>query len=264
MKKTKTRRSVAEDICEEKGEGMWADKEDCKKYYVCRSISTAWGEKKEEYCYPGSYFDKAMGQCKWVGEGNFDCVEILAQNAEIDGAKATKNEKSGDAEDMSSEPSIVPESKYTCRADSDDGSSDESNPDNAKCFACEAEVDNPQKCNGKPDNQTAETVLCNIKTKKCFSRAVYKKSNNQLESFSRGCASIADLSKNKIAQTSSVGNNRAVCIRDSSKLKTCFVVCESNLCNTITEIKSAALTLKSTLNFNIILPILSLISFLLQ
>jgi len=257
LKKTKSRkRRTAEEVCEEKGEGMWADKEDCRKYYLCRSITTAWGEKKEELCYPGSYFDKAMGQCKWVGEGNFDCETILAQNAEIDGETNTKTkDKSSDSDDGSSDPSIIPESKYTCRSEAAEDENYESNSDYAKCYSCDAETDNPQKCNNKPDNQTTETVWCNIKKMKCFSRAIYKKSNNQLESFSRGCASVTELSKSK---STSVGNNRAVCVRENSKMKTCFVVCDTNLCNSITEIKSAAL--KLTFNPYFIFLILSIVS----
>lgn len=192
-----------------------------------------------------------MGQCKWVGEGNFDCTDILAQNAEADGgANKSKNEKS-DTDEANSEPSIIPESKYTCKADKEDDY--ETNPDYAKCFSCEAEIDNPQKCSSKPDNQSSESVWCNIKNKKCFSRAVYKKSTNVLESFSRGCASASELSKNKISQSVSVGINRPACVRDG-KTKSCFVLCDSNFCNTITEIKSNSF--KSTSNINNIIVLL--------
>ena len=177
-----------------------------------------------------------MGQCKWVGEGNFDCKEILDLNAEIDSAK-NKNEKGDSSDDSSADPPIVPESKYTCRADTEEDY--ESNPDYVKCFTCDAEIDNPQKCNGKPDNQTSETVWCNMKQKRCFSKAVYKKSSNALESFSRGCASINELSKNKASSNTPLGNNRAACVRDG-KSKSCFVMCDSNYCNTITEIKSGS------------------------
>jgi hypothetical protein len=216
---------------------MWPHTEDCQKYYLCRSISTSWGEKKEEICYPGSYFDRALGQCKWVGDGNYDCKEILEKNAEIENAINGKIDKTETNDLNSAEPSVIPESKYTCRTDTDEEDY-ESNPDYAKCFTCEAEIDNPEKCNSKPNNQTSDTVWCNIRNKKCFSKAVFKKSTNQLESFSRGCASVNELSKNKITQT--VTNNRAVCIRDSGKSKTCFVLCDSSMCNSITEIKSAA------------------------
>lgn len=243
-------------MCEEKGEGIWPDTEDCKKYYICRSIATAWGEKKEELCYPGSYFDKAASQCKWVGEGNYDCKDILAQNKEQDGVK-TKNDKNDSEDNSNSEPSIVPESKYTCRADTEEDY--ESNPDYIKCFSCEAEVDNPQKCNGRPDNQTSETVWCNTRQKRCFSKAVYKKANNALESFSRGCASVGELSKNKASGT--LGNNRAACVRDG-KTKSCFVMCDSNYCNTITEIKSGSVRSTSTINKLILVLSLLIIRFL--
>jgi len=68
-KKIRKRRATADEICTEKGEGVWADPSDCTKYYTCRSMSTAWAEKKTETCYTGSYFDQASSQCKWVGQG---------------------------------------------------------------------------------------------------------------------------------------------------------------------------------------------------
>ena len=76
--KKKVKRSIrnkrgVEEVCKEKGEGVWADTTDCTKYFTCRSMSTAWAEKKHETCYTGSYFDQQGGQCKWVGVGNSGC-----------------------------------------------------------------------------------------------------------------------------------------------------------------------------------------------
>jgi hypothetical protein len=69
VKKKYRKKRSADDVCTEKGEGIWGDPNDCTKYYVCRSMSTSWAEKKEETCYTGSYFDPKGGQCKWVGQG---------------------------------------------------------------------------------------------------------------------------------------------------------------------------------------------------
>ena len=69
MKKKYRKKRSADEVCTEKGEGVWADPTDCTKYFVCRSMSTAWAEKKAEVCYTGSYF--ANGGCKWVGQGLF-------------------------------------------------------------------------------------------------------------------------------------------------------------------------------------------------
>ena len=52
-KKLKKKREVfakrnTDDICKENGEGVWPDKTDCTKYFTCRSMNTAWSEKKHE------------------------------------------------------------------------------------------------------------------------------------------------------------------------------------------------------------------------
>lgn len=73
----KRKRRSADEVCTEKGEGVWADPTDCTKYYVCRSMSTSWAEKKQEVCYTGSYFEPKAGQCKWVGQGLFVYCYLL-------------------------------------------------------------------------------------------------------------------------------------------------------------------------------------------
>lgn len=50
-------------------------------------MSTAWAEKKHETCYSGSYFDPSGGQCKWVGQGNFNCDTILGKEGDSDDKK---------------------------------------------------------------------------------------------------------------------------------------------------------------------------------
>ena len=99
LKKKLRKRRAADEVCTEKGEGVWQDTSDCTKYYTCRSMSTAWAEKKHETCYSGSYFDPKGGQCKWVGQGNYNCDTILGKDAESESESGGKKSKKDDEDD---------------------------------------------------------------------------------------------------------------------------------------------------------------------
>jgi hypothetical protein len=104
-RKRRRRRDVSE-VCKEKGDGVWADPTDCRKYFVCRSMTTDWAEKKHEMCYVGSYFDEESGaQCKWVGEGNYDCDKILGKDkkGEDDVKKEDKDDENEEDDDYEDE-----------------------------------------------------------------------------------------------------------------------------------------------------------------
>ena len=76
-----------------KGEGVWMDPSDCTKYFTCRSVTTAWAEKKQEVCYTESYFEATSGSCKWVDIGNYDSAKILGTDEESDGDTGPKKKK---------------------------------------------------------------------------------------------------------------------------------------------------------------------------
>lgn len=274
-KKVKKRRSV-EDVCKEKGEGVWPDLSDCTKYYTCRSMSTAWAEKKQETCYTGSYFDQAGGQCKWVGVGNFKCEDILGKSdgekkedveRDTESKTESKDEKDGNSENGDTDvknrqkifyevqaskqlaDTIIPPSLYTCPADINAANDGASSGDYIKCFSCDANsnLKNIPKCKNKPSTETTNVISCNSKTQKCFSKSLFNVSNkNELIAFSRGCASLKDLEstasneKNEAAESADSGSNEEDakrCIQRTNTTKICFVVCNSHLCNNVEDIK---------------------------
>jgi hypothetical protein len=223
-KKVKKKRSV-DDVCKEKGEGVHPDPTDCTKYFTCRSMSTAWAEKKQEVCYTGSYFDKAGGQCKWVGVGNYKCEDILEKtdgdkkddverDTESKSEKESNDEKDGNSEKDDTDvknrqkifyevhaskqlaDTIIPPNLYTCSADLNAANDGSSSGDFIKCFSCDANsnLKNIPKCKSKPSTDTTNVISCNSKTQKCFSKSLFNVSNkNELIAFSRGCASLKDL-----------------------------------------------------------------------
>jgi hypothetical protein len=283
-KKNRKRRSTPEEVCTEKGEGVWADPTDCTKYFICRSMSTAWAEKKQETCYVGSYFDQKGGQCKWVGQGNYDCNVILGKEDDSKSESKTESAKSGDSDSDGGESiktgiygiknrqkifydiqasnskqqpdSMIPPNLYTCPAELNVDY--ESNADYIKCYSCESDAKNLQKCKGTPNSDSTLVIWCYAKTQKCYSKEVHNTKNEEVISFSRGCASLSDLESGDSSATTTTssppssdsGNATKVitnCVQKSNSTKSCYTVCDTHLCNTVTEIKSAAVS-KNNLN----------------
>jgi hypothetical protein len=108
----------------------------------------------------------------------------------------------------------------TCRPDY------ENNPDYIKCFDCNHK--NNPRCNFRPSNSSSSQIWCNIKKKKCFSKAVYKSPKNLLESFVRGCATVKELVGSNILISNS---SRGFCYHNSNSTKACVIFCGSNFCN---------------------------------
>ena len=245
----KKRETNADEICKEKGEGTWADPEDCTKYFTCRNLNVAWGEKKKEVCYLGSYFDRTLNQCKWVGEGNYNCDEILGKPSNEVEVKTTNDttksknrqriffEKDG-VVNKEIEETIIPASSYTCPADSSDSS------EFVKCFTCESDARSIPKCKNAPGGSSTVT-RCNSKNKKCFSKSVYD-SRDVLVSFQRGCASLAELEGNLLEANSNEPRSTSNCVRNPNGTKSCYVYCTSSLCNTVTDIRATNNALTTT------------------
>jgi hypothetical protein len=269
-------------------------------------MSTNWAEKKQEVCYSGSYFDPKGGQCKWVGVGNFNCDQILDKDqtkeekkeeekkenestdtAKIDDDNGDNSGTSGTDTvrnrqkifyDVSSKESdsIIPPNLYTCSAELTVDY--ESNSDFIKCYACDADVKSLSKCKNTPNTDSHVVVWCNSKAQKCYSKAIYNttnKNNEEIISYSRGCASLTDLqssgdqsdssSKTTTKEPSSSNSkspNNLTCIQRTNVTKTCFVVCDSHLCNTVTEIKASTSSLTGSSKLLIILILVIICSFI--
>ena len=276
LKKKVKKRSIRnkrglEEVCKEKGEGVWADTTDCTKYFTCRSMSTAWAEKKHETCYTGSYFDQQGGQCKWVGVGNYNCDTILGKDKETEEKSSdAKPDKEDDSESSSAPGSlslsnrqkifyeltatnmkqisdtIMPADQWTCSAV--DSVEYESNSDYIKCFSCDADSKNLKNCKSTPGESTS-VVWCNSKLQKCYSKALYNTSKKEeIISFSRGCASLSDLenSHEVTVPTSSADSEsegtKTKCVQKANTTKSCFTLCNTHLCNVVTDIKSGAIS----------------------
>ena len=286
-KKTNKKKRSVDEVCADKGEGVWIDPEDCTKYYTCRSMSTTWAEKKLEVCYVGSYFDTKLGSCKWVGVGNFDCATILGESGE-GGDKPAQKKKDDKAEeetesdstatgtdtvrnrqkifyegtsDKQSSPfgdladSIMPRNLYTCKADQK--IEFDSLTDYVKCYSCESEGKDIEKCKTEPTDSSS-IIWCYQRTQSCYSKQLLNTTTTEIVSFSRGCASLTDLEA--ALQSSTDGSQPLTtlaaarggsarsngtktvtnCVFRKDKPKTCYVICDSNLCNNVTDIKSNA------------------------
>jgi hypothetical protein len=292
-KKTKKKRSVDE-VCTEKGEGVWIDPEDCTKYFTCRSMSTTWAEKKHETCYTGSYFEIKSSSCKWVGIGNFDCATANGDSDTGDSKPAPKKKDESPAAaetgesgatvatgtdtvrnrqkifyeggDKQSSPfgdladSIMPRNLYTCKADQ--RVELDSYTDYVKCYSCDSDAKNLDKCK-VVTNDASAIIWCYQRTQSCYTKQLQNTTNNEIISFSRGCASLSDLdaalSTSGVAHTtvpsrvngprSNVTTSVQNCMNRNNKTKTCYVICDTNLCNNVTEIKSNA-NINLILNFN--------------
>lgn len=292
-KKNRKRRSLDE-VCTEKGEGIWKDPEDCTKYYICRHLTTTWAEKKHEACYVGSYFDPAANSCKWVG-GSLNCASLVGEGEEEDKPTKTKkddkkpvdeesesdNTQSSGTEgtrnrqkifydgtsDKQTSPfgengdTIMPRNLYTCKADLK--LEFDSLADYVKCYSCESDAKNIDKCKNAPDDGTS-VIWCYQRTQSCYSKSIQNTTTNELISFSRGCASLSDLdaalsntndgeqhttAANRVNNPRSNTTNTVTnCIVRPNKSKTCYAICDTNLCNNVTDIKSSA-TATSHFNF---------------
>lgn len=293
-KKLRKRRS-ADETCTEKGEGVWADPSDCTKYFICRSMSTNWAEKKHETCYSGSYFDPSGGQCKWVGQGNFNCDDISGKGSDSDTDKEnpstkstksdsekteTKTKKKSSSElsvDNKQADTFIPAELYTCKAEP---VVIESNADNIKCYSCEADSRNINKCKSAPSSDSI-VINCASKKQKCFSKAVFS-AKNELVSFSRGCASQSDLESSGLSGSasplssvlttavpndprgsSSSSSSSSNCVAKPNSTKACYEICDKNLCNTQSELKSLASKLAGTMNSIVYIVIVLIASSLL-
>jgi hypothetical protein len=270
-------------------------------------MSTSWAEKKQEVCYTGSYFDQKGGQCKWVGVGNFNCDQILGKDENKDKEKeedkkesestdsAKTDEENGDSSGSSGKDnvrnrqkifydvnaskqesdSIIPPNLYTCSAELT--VEYETNSDYIKCYACDADAKSLSKCKNTPNTDSNVVVWCNSKAQKCYSKAVYNttnKNNEEIISYSRGCASLTDLqssgdqsdssSKTTTKEPSNANKtpNNLTCIQRTNVTKTCFVVCDSHLCNTVTDIKASSSSLTGSSKLLIILILVLICSFI--
>jgi hypothetical protein len=147
--------------------------------------------------------------------------------------------------------SIIPPDQYTCLAEPDINY--ETNSDYIKCYSCDSESKNINKCKNTPDSDSNSIIWCNSKNQKCFTKAIFNTSkHNEIISFSRGCASMSDLesSNTDSADSPSKKGNKTetdqTCIKKSNSTKACFVVCETHLCNTISDLKSSGKNLHGT------------------
>lgn len=220
----RTLTKTPKEICVEKGNGLWSDPTDCKKYYLCRNHETPWGEIVHETCWQGSYFDKTDKKCKYVGvTANFECDESEAETEQETAQSALMSSLNTTIDSMEEKEtnfdSETLQTLSTCKPDY------ETNPDYVKCYDCDSK--NEPKCNYKPMNLTSP-IWCNIKKKKCFSKAVYKAPNNLLQSFSRGCSTVIELVGSNIPTRNF---SKGFCYRNSNSTKSCVILCDSNLCN---------------------------------
>lgn len=142
---------------------------------------------------------------------------------------------------------IIPADLYTCRAEPEVPL--EQNPDYIKCHSCEAESPKTVgKCKNPPKGDS--TTWCNVKNQqKCFSKAVYKEAGkrSELVSFTRGCATLADLDLKSSSSDDANGDaappptsaKSTSCVKKSSS-QICYETCEKSLCNTNSELKSSS------------------------
>jgi len=157
--------------------------------------------------------------------------------------------------------SIIPPDQYTCMAEPDINY--ETNSDYIKCYSCESESKNINKCKNTPDTDSNSIIWCNSKNQKCFTKALYNTSkHNEIISFSRGCASMSDLeaSSSDSSDTASKKGNKTssdlTCTKKPNSSKACFVVCDTHLCNTISDLKSSGKNLHGTKYINSLATIL--------
>lgn len=245
LKKKYRKRRSADDVCKEKGEGVWPDTSDCTKYFICRSMSTAWSEKKHEACYSGSYFDESGGQCKWVGQNNFDCEKILSKSSDDDNNKST--EKSTSKNEIFGQPdpdTVVPAEEYTCTAQPPPPI-DTSN--NLKCFSCEAEGRNANRCKRVPVDDSS-VITCDSRKEKCFSKAVFNTKSKELVSFSRGCGTLSDLEPTG-TESENKGNGPNCYMKPNSMTRVCYELCDKSMCNMQTDLRSEAVKKAGTINY---------------
>ena len=223
-------------------------------------------------CYTGSYFDQVGGQCKWVGVGNYKCEDILGtseSNKKEDDKDENKLEPINESEIVSADKdgvqnrqkifyeiqaskqlsdTIIPPNLYTCPAENV-GNDASNNGDLIKCFSCDANsnLKNINKCKRTPNKDSVNIISCNSKNQKCYSKSLFNTTNkNELIAFSRGCASLKDLEQtlndNENTNIETLDNNEEEnitrCIQRTNTTKTCFIVCNKQLCNTVEEIKS--------------------------
>jgi hypothetical protein len=254
----KKRDTKPQDVCSDKGDGVWMDDEDCTVYYLCRHLGTSWAEEKKELCYSGSYFDQTTKSCKWVGVGSVDCSELVQQeekpvkkpkerNSKTT-AKSTRTEKS--RQKTTSDPfksqivgelssKTLPRAMHTCKADKEQRRNDTEH-DHIKCYACESGSIDMDKC--KQANRTGSIVKCLKNQQTCFTKIVRDATTGQIELLSRGCISLDNLdflnNTKKHENNNQADKNRTTmhCISRSKKLRSCYALCDRNLCNDLTSI----------------------------
>lgn len=160
---------------------------------------------------------------------------------------------------------IIPEDQYTCKAP------EEPEPDNSadfiKCFSCEGEGKSASKCKAAPNNDTSTTIRCNSKSQKCYTKALYNQAKNgELTSFTRGCASVSDLEpESASSKADKIENDKVSCQKKSGNVNSCIQVCESSLCNTISELKSKAnknILSNGILIYSIVILVIKISSFI--
>lgn len=264
-KNFRKKRSLASEYCKEKGEGTWADPLDCTKYFVCRSLTTSWAEKKHQSCWSGSYFDQTTNSCKWHGKSNFDCEDLKNPPEEkIPEQAFSKNIQNPISEAYSAQSdTIIPPEFYTCRADNSE-TSEEVEIHHVKCYSCEGTGKNIKKCKNFAENET--NISWCSKNQKCFVKAQYNMAKkNELSSYSRGCAFLSDLDPAKgetvnadlrgSTMASSSQNSNCV-IKQNSAIRVCYEVCDEDLCNTQNE--PAIITTKKAGNLLRVLHITTL------
>lgn len=256
LKKKYRKRRSADDVCKEKGEGVWPDTSDCTKYFICRSMSTAWSEKKHEACYSGSYFDESGGQCKWVGQNNFDCEKILGKSSDDNKKSSEKSTSKNEIFGQPDPDTIVPPDEYTCKAEPPP-SIDNSN--NLKCFSCEAEGKNANRCKRVPVDDSS-AITCDSKKEKCFSKAVFNTKSKELVSFSRGCGTLSDLEPTG-TESENKGNGPNCYMKPNSMTRVCYELCAKNMCNMQTDLRSEAVKKAGTINYVFIVFVFILSSY---
>lgn len=201
----------------------------------------------------GSYFDKQSKQCKWVGEGNYNCDTILGKTTSS--SESTSDTDKKDDEDKDDEPStvsttekenlnsnkqkifydlssaklqpdtVIPPDLYTCLPDVKENT--EVDSDYIKCYSCE----DTGRC------QNATVIPCYLKTQKCYTKGLFNSNTNQMVAFSKGCASktdlesfLSELTEEQINPTKKNGH-QTNCVRRTKGTKVCYDLCESNMCN---------------------------------
>lgn len=140
--------------------------------------------------------------------------------------------------------SIMPSSLYTCKVAPDYSK----NPDYIKCHACLSENDvESSECKNPTNSSKIAQKWCNSITQKCFSKAIYDSENNTLIEFSRGCASLSDLAGDFGDNPPSIEEES--CVETSDSSKTCISYCDSQLCNTISDLQPEE-EVSSAISFN--------------